>query len=129
MTSKADYGKVALEIAKHLNAFRLAFKTYNVAELDEMIKAVAGEGARVSTDTSSQEFQNALLERGFLIFPPIQESEDGYIRVIRANSIVGNLLNAFRYVGPSGDEELAKLLTQLKSRRRPDDLAADVISD
>ena len=125
MASKSDYGKVASEIAKHLNAFRLAFKTYNVADLDSMIKAIAGEGARVSTDKSAREFQNALLERGFLIFPSIQESEDGFVRVIRANSIVGNLLNAFRYVGPSGDEELATLLIQLKSRRRVDDLAAD----
>ena len=123
MANKSDYGKIASQIARHLNAFRLAFKTYNVSEFDEMIKSIAGEGARVSTDTSAQEFQNALLERGFLIYPPIQESEDGYVRVIRANSIVGNLLNAFRYVGPSGDEELARLLTQLKSRKFPDDFS------
>ena len=122
MATKADYGKVATQIAQHLNAFRLAFKTYNVSEFDEMIKVVAGSGARVSTGTASEEFQTALLERGFVIFPAINDSEDGYVRVIRANSIVGNLLNAFKYVGPSGDDDLAKLLTKLKSRKRADDL-------
>lgn len=122
MATKADYGKVASQIAQHLNAFRLAFKTYNVSEFDEMVKAVAGTGARVSSDETAKEFQMALLERGFVVFPEILDSEDRYVRVIRANSIVGNLLNAFKYVGASGDEDLAKLLTQLKSRRRSDDL-------
>ena len=127
MTSKADYGKVASEIAKKLNAFRMAFKTYQVAEFNEMIKTVAGEGSRVSTETAAEAFQMALLERGFIVFPAITDAEDGYVRVIRANSIVGNLLNAFRNVGPSGDEDLAKLLTNLKRRQRPDDL--DSIDD
>lgn len=122
MATRADYGKVASQIAQHLNAFRLAFKTYNVSEFDEMIKTVAGTGARVGSVETAIEFQTALLERGFVVFPQIQDSEDRYVRVIRANSIVGNLLNAFKYVGASGDEDLARLLTQLKSRRRTDDL-------
>ncbi|MHB8149613.1 MAG: hypothetical protein ACYDIB_05585 [Desulfobulbia bacterium] len=125
MTTKSDYGKVASEIAKHLNAFRLAFKTYNVSEFDEMIKIVAGPGARVSGAETANEFQTALLERGFIIYPTIQDSEDGYLRVIRANSIVGNLLNAFRYVGHSGDDDLARLLTNLKTRKRVDDMSSD----
>lgn len=126
MATKSDYGKVASQIAQHLNAFRLAFKAYNVSEFDGMIKAVAGTGARVSTDDAAKEFQMALLERGFVIFPSIQDSEDGYIRVIRSNSIVGNLLNAFKYVGASGDDDLARLLTKLKSRRSADDFSSDV---
>jgi len=123
MATKSDYGKVASQIAQHMNAFRLAFKTYNVNEFDEMIKAVAGTGARVSTDETASDFSMALLERGFVIFPSIQDAEDGYIRVIRTNSVVGNLLNAFKYVGASGDDDLARLLTNLKARKRADDLS------
>jgi hypothetical protein len=126
MTTRADYGRVASEIARHLNAFRLAFKTYNISEFDGMIKSVAGEGARIRGDETAKEFQIALLERGFTIYPSIQDAEDGYVRVIRTNSIIGNLLNAFQYVGPSGDDDLAHLITSIKSRKRLDDMSSDL---
>lgn len=125
MTTRDQYMKVARQIADHLNAFHLAFKTYQVSDFDAMIKSVAGESARVSGkgDTSEQ-LSSALLERGFTIFPAIPDSEDGYVRVIRTNSLVGSLLNAFRYVGSGGDTELATLLNAIKRRNRPDDLSA-----
>ncbi|MDR3401478.1 MAG: hypothetical protein P4L99_03180 [Chthoniobacter sp.] len=124
MASRDDYMKVAKQIAEYCNSFHLAFKTYQVSEFDAMIKVVAGEGARVSTGENSESLKSALLERGFMIFPPISESEDGYVRVIRTGSLVANLLNAFRYVGSNGDTELATLLNQIKRRHRPDDFSA-----
>jgi hypothetical protein len=116
--------KVAKQIADYMNAFHLAFKTYKVSDFDEMIKAVAGGGARVSTEASAKEFSSILQERGFLIFPAIHDSDDGYVRVFRANSVIANLLSAFRYPGPDGDEQLAHLLRTLQVRRRPDDFTA-----
>lgn len=125
MPSRDDYMNVAKQIASHMNAFRLAFKSYNTSELNEMLAAVAGPGARVTGDDTSESMKTCLLERGFMIFPDIKSADDGYIRVIRTNSIVGSLLNAFRYVGANGDEELARLLTALKRRNRPDDLSSE----
>ncbi len=122
MANKDNYTAVAKQIADYLNAFGLAFKTYKVAELDAMMKTVGGEGARVSTEANSDEFEMMLLQRGFVIFPSIKSSEDGYVRVIRASSIIGNFLNSFRYPGQHGDGELARLLRTLQNRRRPDDL-------
>ena len=122
MATRDHYMSVARKIADHLNAFHQAFKTYNVSEFTEMLKVVAGEGARATTEETAQQLKSALLERGFTIFPEISEAEDGYVRVIRTNTIVGSLLNAFRYVGPSGDAELIRLLGALKRRQRPDDL-------
>lgn len=122
MTTRDHYMAVARQLSEYLNAFGLAFKTYKVSELDEMIKAVAGEGARISTNSSAQEFTNLLLERGFVIFPAIEASPDGYIRIFRANSIISNILSAFRYPGPDGDNELARLLRAL-ARRRSDDFS------
>ncbi len=123
MPSKSDYMKVATQIANYLNAFHLAFKTYKVSDFDEMIKVVAGGGARISTGTSGQDFANILQERGFLIFPSIADSADGYVRVFRANSVIANLLSAFRYPGADGDAQLASLLNTLQGRRRPDDFS------
>jgi len=125
LPSRDNYMSVARQIADYLNAFGLGFKTYRVSELDDMVKAVAGPGARVTGGgDASEQLENALLQRGFLLFPPIGESEDGYVRVIRSNTIIGNLLNAFRYPGANGDTELARLLRALKSRHRPDDLTS-----
>jgi hypothetical protein len=116
--------KVAKQIAEYLNAFGLAFKTYKVSDFDDMIKAVAGGGARISTGTAAQEFTGMLQERGFLIFPAIADSTDGYLRVFRANSVIANLLSAFRYPGADGDAQLGSLLRTLQLRRRPDDLTS-----
>ena len=121
MPAKADYMKVAKEISDHLNNYRMAFKTYKVSDLDDMIKKVAGGGARIDTDTSAKEFAELLSQRGFLIFPGIKETTDGYIRVFRANSVLANLRSALRYPGADGDAQLASFLTTLQNRRRPDD--------
>ena len=126
MATRDDYMKVAQQIAQHLDSYRLAFKTYNVSELDTMIEGVAGEGARVSSGGgTSEQFKTCLLERGFVIHPEIPDSQDGYVRIIRSNSIVGNLLNAFKYVGANGDQQLIKLLGQIKRKSRPDDFDTD----
>ena len=124
MPSKADYMKVAKQISDYMNSFGLAFKTYKVDDFDGMIKVVAGGGARISSPKSASEFSGILQERGFLIFPSIDESLDGYVRVFRANSVIASLLSAFRYPGSDGDGQLASLLTTFQKRRRPDDFTA-----
>ena len=128
MASQADYMKVAKEIDTYMNAFHLAFKTYQIEDFNVMIKAVAGDGARIGPGIETfNSFKTALLERGFTIYPSSpDDAQDGYVRVIRANSLVGSLLNAFRYVGPDGDSELAKILTVIKSRKRADDFAPEL---
>lgn len=123
MPTKADYMRVANQLAEYMNAFGLAFKTYKISDLDEMIKTVAGDGARISTETIANEFTSMLQERGFLVFPTIMNSPDGYVRVFRANSVIANLLSAFRYPGSDGDNQLAGLLRILQVRRRPDDFS------
>ena len=123
MPTRADFMKVAKQIADYMNAFHLAFKTYKVTDFDDMIRAVAGGGARVSTDKTAEDFENMLQERGFLVFPKIGDAGDGHVRVFRANSVIASLLSAFRYPGQDGDNQLASLLRSLQSRRRPDDFA------
>jgi len=85
-----------------------------------MIKEVAGQSARIEIGETFKQLESALLQRGFLIFPKPGDSPDGYYRVIRANSILSNLLNALTVVGPDGDSSLARLLVQLKQRPRED---------
>jgi hypothetical protein len=122
MASRDHLMKVATEISKYLNAFGLAFKTYNESELDEMIKVIAGPGTKITSPQTAEQFSTMLLERGFVIFPSIGGTTDGYVRVIRANSLTNNLLTAFRYPGANGDAELAKLLNILRSRRHGGDV-------
>ena len=127
MANRADYDAVAQQIAAYLNAFHLAFKAYQTSDFDKMLKAIAGPGARISG--TDKHLETALLERGFRTYPSITDSEDGYVRVIRANSIVGNLLNAFQYVGSSGDDDLARLLFRLKNNKRSIDIELEESSE
>lgn len=120
MASKDDYTAVAQEIANYFNAYSLAFKTYQVADLDRMIKARAGEGARLSTATVAEEFETILLKRGFLCFPSLSEAKEdgGYVRIFRTGTAAANILQAFLNPGPTGDESLRGLLRRLYSPRR-----------
>lgn len=45
MTTRDQYMAVARDLANYMNAWRLAFKSYSISELDLMMKATAGEGA------------------------------------------------------------------------------------
>ena len=120
MTTRDQYMAVARELANYMNAWRLAFKSYAISELDTMMKTTAGEGARVSTDSAAESFESCLQERGFVVFPSIKDNQEGYVRIYRASSKIGNLLSAFRYPGPNGDNELSALLSSLSRARRPD---------
>lgn len=120
MPTKDHFQAVAKQIAEYLNSFGLAFKTYTITQLDQMIKATAGEGARVTTESSWDEMEMALLQRGLIVFPTLQNAEDGHVRIYRAGTVVGNLLQAFRYPGQSSDSDLAGLLRTLRARRNND---------
>lgn len=120
MASRDDYTAVAQEIANYFNAFRLAFKTYQIDDLDRMIKAKAGEGARLSTATVAEEFEMILLKRGFLCFPSLADAKDdggGYVRIFRTGTAAANILQAFLNPGPTGDQSLSGLLRRLYAPR------------
>lgn len=117
MTTRDQYNACAAQVADYLNAFGLAFKTYTLADLDKMIGAIAGEGARVSTKATGEEFESAMLERGLLCYPKICDARDSHVRIYRSGTLVANLLQTFRYPGPKGDADLATLLRTLRKRR------------
>ncbi|MHB8462290.1 MAG: hypothetical protein ACYDA1_06565 [Vulcanimicrobiaceae bacterium] len=117
MASQDHFAALAAEIQGVLNTHSLAFKTYQLNELTERFKSIAGSGSRID-DKTAPDFEKALLERGFLCFPAVADAvvKDGYVRIIRAGSLVANLLAAFRYPGSNGDTQLAQILTRIKSR-------------
>lgn len=123
MASKDDYNSIAQEIANFMNAYRLAFRTYHVDDLDNMMTLKAGSGARLSTKTNAEEFETVLLRRGFRCYPPVSTAKDGgdgYVRIYRTNTAVANILEAFLNPGQNGDQALRGLLRRLWSNR-PDE--------
>ncbi|MGH7440629.1 MAG: hypothetical protein ACRENE_33475 [Polyangiaceae bacterium] len=119
MPSKDHYIAVAKQIVDYLDKYNLGFKTFRIAELDEKLKEIAGDGARVSTEKMATAFEEVLLRRGLLCFPAIKDAADvdGHVRIFRAGTVAANILDAFRNPGPPGDKDLAALLKAL----RPDD--------
>lgn len=120
MASKDTYSAFAKKIVKELNENKLAFKTYNVEELNKRLGEEGGSGSRLNTAATAKEFSLILMELGFVIYPSIDNTLDGYVRIYRAASLIGNILQSIKYPGPDGDEYLSKLLTQVKlSNSRP----------
>jgi hypothetical protein len=117
MASRDHFVRLASEIQFVLNTHHLAFRTYNLNDLSEMFKRITGAGAGRIDDKTGPQFEQLLLERGFLCYPSVADavSSDGYIRVIRAGSWIANILSALRYPGPGGDDQLARLLSRLKA--------------
>ena len=61
-----------------------------------------------------------LSEMGLTVFPALgQVPDDGYIRVIRSGSLLGNILVNLQTPGPGSDADIAALITRIK-RRDPD---------
>lgn len=115
MPSKDDYRKVAKEIKRELDSYRLAFKTFNLVEISRKLKEAAGNGAHSKGDDTFDELEAAFLQEGLLIFPsPTRAEEDGYVRVIRSGTVLAGILNALRFPGEGSDDELASMLGKIK---------------
>ena len=115
MPSKDDYRKVAIQIKRDLDSYRLAFKTFNLAEISRKLKDIAGDGAHNKGEDTFGELESAFLQEGLLIFPsPVRAEEDGYVRVIRSGSVLASILNALRFPGEGSDDELADMLGKIK---------------
>lgn len=116
MPSKDDYRKVARVIKRELDSDKLAFKTYHRQKFTTELKAIAGDGAHASGESTLEELELAFTQEGLLVFPPLNDTEiDGFTRVYRSGSRIAGILNALRFPGGGSDEELSTLLGKLKT--------------
>jgi hypothetical protein len=120
-TTYNHYLAVSSMIAQMMNDSRLAFKTFSLAELDEIVSNVTGEQIKLSNESLDPEkFEDTLRDVGFICHPEILDAidQDGQVRVYRAGSIVSSLLTAVQHPGNNTDATLASLLIQLNKLRR-----------
>jgi len=121
MAARDKYLSVAKGLKREMDSARAAFKSLNVADLQDRAKEVdpglhvqRGEGARVMTE--------CLREMGLTVFPPLENApQDGYVRIIRSGSLLANILVNLQTPGPGSDMDLAVMLNAIKRR----DLAQD----
>lgn len=118
MATKDQFRTVAKNVRRELDTAHQAFKTYNVRDLQRMVKDVAGESANVKGDSFAEDLEEALLHEGLLAFPAISDKivrdDEGFTRIIRSGSLLGGILNALRFPGPGSDQDLAQLLGRIK---------------
>jgi hypothetical protein len=116
MPNKDDYRKVAKIVKRELDQDRSAFKTYQREHFTTQLKAIAGPGAQAKGSDTWEEIEQAFVQEGLLVFPPLGKTEeDGFTRVYRSGTRIAGILNAIRYPGGGSDEELSLLLGKLKT--------------
>lgn len=121
MAARDKYLTVAKVLMREMNCARAAFKSLNVAELQERATEV-DPGMHVERDEGARVMTDCLREMGLTVFPPLENApQDGYVRIIRSGSVLANILVNLQTPGPGSDQDLALMLNALKRR----DLAQD----
>lgn len=112
MTTRDDWNSVAKRIKEEMDRNKLAFKTYNIKDLEKLFN---NGNANLHKDFDSLE--NALMRVGFTTFPSLADEQEGHTRIYRAGSLIATLLNAITAPGEGSDEELSTLIGKIKKSR------------
>lgn len=115
MASKDDYRQAARKLKEQLDKTHSAFKTIQLAEIGAALNLHAGAGGQIKGATGAAEMETALLDEGLLVFPPLGSATDGYVRLYRSGTVIATILNAIRYPGSGSDEDLANLISKVKT--------------
>jgi len=71
----------------------------------------------LNQDDGRHSLKTAMQDLGFKIFPSLDQARlDGFVRVIRAGSVLGAIVSNLETPGPGSDRDLARLLNELKHR-------------
>lgn len=117
MAARDKYLTIAKNLKRELDAARAGFKSLNIAELQERAKEVGGDGIHVTKDDGAKILSECLSEMGLTVFPPLAAAPiDGYIRIIRTGSLLGNILVNLQTPGTGSDADLANLINRIKRR-------------
>ncbi|GMU61118.1 MAG: hypothetical protein AMXMBFR34_28810 [Myxococcaceae bacterium] len=116
MASKDDYRQAAKKLKASLDEKHAAFMTFQLSAIEDALHGKAGTGSKASGNKSGAEMEAALLEEGLICYPPLTSPPtDGYVRLYRTGTMIANILNAIRYPGSGSDQDLANLITKVKT--------------
>ena len=115
MPSYDNLIQVARSVKRDLDHDSKAFRSYERMELTNRLRAVSGEPTTRIKLALGADLERALSDQGLRCYPRLTETTTGdRIRIFRAGSTVGDLLDAVLVPSPDHDRRLAEALEKFK---------------
>jgi hypothetical protein len=112
-----DYLSFAKKVKGEMDYYKEGFYSYEYATFIGTAKTSGISEEDLDTDDGLHSLKTAFQELGLKFAPePKQAKMDGYVRVIRAGSLLGTIVSNLETPGPGSDHDLANLLNELKGR-------------
>ncbi len=114
MPDRSHYALVAKELRKRLNG--KAFTTVPRRDITEILRDVSGEPTTRIKSTVAADLSRVMLEKEALrCYPGLEEtaSQDN-VRIFRASSVFGNLVDLIAHPSPDADREVGNVLKKIK---------------
>jgi hypothetical protein len=107
--------QVARSVRRDLDRASKAFMTIDRMELTQRLRRVSGESRTRIKSTNGGDLEAALNDQGLRCHPSLTETTTGdRVRIFRAGSAVGDLIDAVLVPSPDHDRELAEALAKFK---------------
>ena len=107
--------QVARSVRRELDRTSKAFTTMDRMELTRRLRGVSGESGTRIKAANGADLEGALNDQGLRCYPSLTETTTGdRVRIFRAGSAVGDLIDAVLTPSPDHDRELAEALAKFK---------------
>jgi len=116
MPNRSHYAGVAKELRTKLDEGRQAFKTVSRREILDILRDVSGEPTTRIKSVVARDLAQVMLEREALrCFPSLEETDSqDNVRIFRAASVFGNLVDLIAHPSKDDDKELGDILKKIK---------------
>ncbi len=112
-----DLLKVARSLRRELDRGNLAFKSFDRMELTRRLRSMSGEDATRIKQLLGGELEQAMSAQGLRCYPSLTETTTGdRIRVFRAGSVAGDLIDAVLVPSPDHDRDLATAVAKINGK-------------
>ncbi len=117
MPSNDHLVQVARTVRRALDREAKAFMSMDRMELTQRLREVSGESSTRIKAANGADLERALNDQGLRCYPSLAETTTGdRIRVFRAGSAVGDLIDAVLVPSPDHDRDLAEALAKFKDK-------------
>jgi hypothetical protein len=107
--------QVARSVRRDLDREAKAFMTIDRMELTRRLREVSGESTTRIKKFNGAELEKALYDQALRCYPSLEETTTGdRVRIFRAGSAVGDLIDAVLTPSPDHDRDLAEALAKFK---------------
>jgi hypothetical protein len=109
--------QVARSVRRDLDRQARAFVSIDRMELTQRLRTVSGEGTTRITEAIGAELERALNDQGLRCYPSLVSTTTGdRVRIFRAGSPIGDLIDAVLVPSPDHDRELAEALEKFRGK-------------